>query len=546
MIINRNHTADQFTPSEVKYLLDNDRVHFFTNPAYGDEKFPYIAFVEPTHGLRVIDAWFVAADGSKRDPYPHPVRVADTNHLDFGVWKFRHALIDWAAPKEGTFIFADANGYTKMFGIGADATEAWKDAQLRLEKVWPKIPDIYKPIIACNGSKYESISMKFGAKFLPATQMLKSHHGYSTDQTYRAAAALSSDSQAASKAQEVLLGETTPDVFCKWLEKRLKSLDADFKQDAKFVDWTEVLVELDIDPDKTYERRRRTEVPLAQGELSGINQEVKGREVPAEVLSVLQQCSVDGQQLYMPPGRMPPKLYKQVDEVLKALGGKWVGRKVQAHVFEECEDLAALMDTVVSTKKYLSPKDFGYFWTGDDLADQVIKAADIQPGMKILEPSAGRGALALRAAEATGDINLVTVVELMHTNANALRNSGFCAVNETDFLSLDPVPIFDRVVMNPPFNGLADIKHIQHAMRFLKPDGRLVAICSPSWEFREKHSGAEEFRDLMRECEATVDVVPAGAFKHAGTNIETRVLTMDAENFPWNREVQRSRQAESV
>jgi len=32
--------------------------------------------------------------------------------------------------------------------------------------------------------------------------------------------------------------------------------------------------------------------------------------------------------------------------------------------------------------------------------------------------------------------------------------------------------------MNPPFENGADIKHIQHAMKMLKPGGRLVAICA--------------------------------------------------------------------
>ena len=37
---------------------------------------------------------------------------------------------------------------------------------------------------------------------------------------------------------------------------------------------------------------------------------------------------------------------------------------------------------------------------------------------------------------------------------------------------------FDRIIMNPPFSDAADIKHIKHAIAFLKPGGRLVALCA--------------------------------------------------------------------
>ncbi len=32
--------------------------------------------------------------------------------------------------------------------------------------------------------------------------------------------------------------------------------------------------------------------------------------------------------------------------------------------------------------------------------------------------------------------------------------------------------------MNPPFANGQDIKHITHALRYLSPGGRLVAICA--------------------------------------------------------------------
>ena len=49
---------------------------------------------------------------------------------------------------------------------------------------------------------------------------------------------------------------------------------------------------------------------------------------------------------------------------------------------------------------------------------------------------------------------------------------------QADFLECNgDLGTFDRIVMNPPFTNGDDIKHIMHALKMLKPGGRLVAIC---------------------------------------------------------------------
>lgn len=74
--------------------------------------------------------------------------------------------------------------------------------------------------------------------------------------------------------------------------------------------------------------------------------------------------------------------------------------------------------------------------------------------------------------------------------------------------------LFDRVIMNPPFENGSDIKHIRHALSFLKPGGRLVAICAAGPRQREAfQSEAEEWIDL-----------PAGSFKSQGTDVNTAVV----------------------
>ena len=105
----------------------------------------------------------------------------------------------------------------------------------------------------------------------------------------------------------------------------------------------------------------------------------------------------------------------------------------------------------------------------DTLADQVIDEADIQPGMKVLEPNAGMGHLADKIKAKGADLD---VGELANTMAELLSEKGHNVVS-SDFLDYNPGPIYDRIVMNPPFSHDADVHHVTHALTMLKPGGRL-------------------------------------------------------------------------
>src|SRR3546814_13421981 len=76
---------------------------------------------------------------------------------------------------------------------------------------------------------------------------------------------------------------------------------------------------------------------------------------------------------------------------------------------------------------------------------------------------------------------------------------GFEAVRQADFLTLPPSPIYDRIVMNPPFDRGRDCDHVRHAFGFLKPGGILVAVMSARAEFRDdkRHRA---FHRIVEQC----------------------------------------------
>lgn len=164
------------------------------------------------------------------------------------------------------------------------------------------------------------------------------------------------------------------------------------------------------------------------------------------------------------------------------------------------------------------------FPTPAALADRMVQLADIRPGMDILEPSAGTGAIVDAVRRVPNHGCVVTAVEVSYALAERLATFdclGRDHVHNADFLECNGnlgYSYFDRVIMNPPFANGDDIRHIQHAVKFLKPGGRLVAICA----------GGPRQAEKLRPLSTTWEPLPAGTFEESGTGVATVLLTINA------------------
>ncbi len=241
--------------------------------------------------------------------------------------------------------------------------------------------------------------------------------------------------------------------------------------------------------------------------------------VTAAVRRVLQQARTDGNLLYLPEGRLAPRLYAQVGRVLEAAGGYWSGGRVQAHVFpgEAAEALAGILTAgrVTSAKQAQQ-----WYATPAGVVDELIAAAELTPGLEVLEPSAGAGAIAL-AVSRRGC--LVDCIELDRDRAAALQAAGMArTVRCADFLACPPEARYDRVVMNPPFTGNADTRHVEHALRYLRPGGVLAAVMAAGVEFRCDQA-AGRIRELAG---GAIMKLPAASFREAGTSIDTVIVAI--------------------
>lgn len=247
-------------------------------------------------------------------------------------------------------------------------------------------------------------------------------------------------------------------------------------------------------------------------------------KIHPNVLLVLDAARLDGGKLFL-EGQLDRKLYVEVAKVLEAAGGKW-NRKAKAHVFDG--DAAEAVEPILLTGEVTrTKKDFGQFFTPPGIAAHMVDLADLRDGHRVLEPSAGGGAIwvELRGRR--------TAVEIDTKLADRLREKctfGDWGVAHGDFLLKDPESVggpFDRIVMNPPFGQQADIKHVMHAWTFLKPGGRLVSIMSSSVTYRST-SKAVEFRAFIQKQGGTIETMPSGAFKSSGTDVSTVMVAFDA------------------
>jgi hypothetical protein len=162
-------------------------------------------------------------------------------------------------------------------------------------------------------------------------------------------------------------------------------------------------------------------------------------------------------------------------------------------------------------------KDLQFYWSPPEVIEAALEYAEVyssrsysgeRPALRVLEPSCGDGrildAIRERGYQALG-------IEYHPGRAAEARAKGHNVLT-ANFLDQPATPDFDRVVMNPPFYGRHYVKHVRHALGFLKPGGTLVSILPATAHY--DHGDLEgEWRDL-----------PVGSFSAAGTNVPTGML----------------------
>ncbi len=220
-------------------------------------------------------------------------------------------------------------------------------------------------------------------------------------------------------------------------------------------------------------------------------------------------------------------LLKKANKIL----GEWYG--------EVIGDAEQAEEDVFAKRKTTPARRYGFFPSPEGVVSAVMNIAPIykregHPPLRVLEPSAGTGHLARPCVDKGAKVDCV---EVQADLAEGLRQAGIYArVYHQDFLSLQPsvTGLYDRIVMNPPFDLERDIDHVTHALTFLKEDGCLIAVMSAGTEFRGTKK-ATAFRELMDEMNGKWRDLPVNSFGEVGTNVNTCVVRVykDGRSQTW-------------
>lgn len=156
-------------------------------------------------------------------------------------------------------------------------------------------------------------------------------------------------------------------------------------------------------------------------------------------------------------------------------------------------------------------------FTPPELAKELVALAGVRKDSRVLVPEAGIGNIADAAKEVTDHVDCI---ERMTDFCEILKLKKHNVIGN-DLLTAETAPIYDAVVMNPPFSE--ECEHIKRAFDFLRPGGSLVAVCSSSiqWKSTRKY---EQFRDWLSEHTHSIDECGA---KFEMTGVHTVVLVVD-------------------
>lgn len=191
-------------------------------------------------------------------------------------------------------------------------------------------------------------------------------------------------------------------------------------------------------------------------------------------------------------------------------------------------DVAALLDQLAGLGPTHSRRSEGQvaldqFSTPLPVAAIAALAAQVRPGDRVLEPSAGTGQMAAIARALGGVLTLNEIdphraglLDALFPEAARSRDDG-AHVDDT----LEGAGRFDVVLINPPFSDLA--RHLAAALGCLAEGGRMAAIVPAQALGDDKLQRALERRGGL----VAALQLPARSFARHGVDIDTGLLVVD-------------------
>lgn len=238
---------------------------------------------------------------------------------------------------------------------------------------------------------------------------------------------------------------------------------------------------------------------------------------------ILKNCTLTDNVMKLPNVQFNKKSYAEAKKRIEEAGGSWLGGKVQGFTFPF--NAERVFSELKEKGKCNLQKDFQFFETPDHLADWIVSLAGvISCTDKVLEPSAGRGALVRAIHRKCNDI-IVDCCELMPENREILKKMDGIKLIEEDFTKIVGRK-YNKIIANPPFAKNQDIRHVRLMYHILEKGGTIAAITSRHWQVGQEKE-CMDFRSWVKEIGAEIYEIEEGTFNESGTGIGTLAVVIN-------------------
>lgn len=178
------------------------------------------------------------------------------------------------------------------------------------------------------------------------------------------------------------------------------------------------------------------------------------------------------------------------------------------------------------TAKNKAAEGVDYFATPEPVGYKMVQWAGLKDGDRVLEPSAGHGAISRFFSPNTDN----TIIEPSSRLApQAQMNTDNAKLINGYFEDLHIGNKYDAVTMNPPFGtgGKTAVEHVAKAFKHLRNGGRVIAII-PRGAMADKRFDAWYESDDAKDAHMVGEVLlPGLTFERAGTKVATRIVIID-------------------
>lgn len=216
---------------------------------------------------------------------------------------------------------------------------------------------------------------------------------------------------------------------------------------------------------------------------------------------------------------------RKIGAVGEDVGGKANDRMLVSNQSDYERAKSLYYTNAKKNSKIKSAEGVDYYATPEPVGYKMVQWANVHDGDKVLEPSAGHGAIS-RFFNPNTD-NTIVEPSMKLAPIAQMRTEGAKLINGT-FEDLHIGNKYDAVVMNPPYGtgGKVAMEHLAKAFNHLKENGRVIAIIPRGMCDKRFDKWYESDEAKNAHLVAEVDL-PSVTFGRAGTKVSTRIVVID-------------------